>query len=79
MSRAERLRRLQAEADRFNATHAVGASVRYWRGPIEGVGQVGRTRTPAEVLGEHTAVVWIEGCAGCVALSHVETEQQRGM
>ncbi|WP_256701045.1 hypothetical protein [Caballeronia sordidicola] len=28
------------------------------------------TRTPAEVLSGHTAVVWLDGKSGCVAVSH---------
>jgi hypothetical protein len=30
-----------------------------------------RTRTRACVIGGHTAVVWLEGITGCVALSRV--------
>ena len=30
-----------------------------------------RTRSRAEVLGGHTAVVWIDGRPGCVALDRV--------
>ncbi len=28
--------------------------------------------TEAQVLGGHTAVVWLAGVSGCVALSHCE-------
>jgi hypothetical protein len=36
-----------------------------------GEAHVTRTRTEASVLGGHTAVVWIEGKAGCVNLNRV--------
>lgn len=64
---------LQSEVDRFNKANAVGTLVRYWKMDREGEpsGQ-GKTRTQAQVLSGHTAVVWIEGCSGCVAISHVE-------
>jgi len=47
--------------------------VRYWKMDRDDApsGQ-GPTRSHAEVLSGHTAVVWIEGVVGCVALSHVE-------
>ena len=43
-----------------------------WTWEREGVGKIGTTRSHAEVLSGHTAVVWITGCVGCVCLSHVE-------
>jgi len=63
----------EAQADTWNAFHAVGTVVDYWRGVREGFEPSGRgaTRTPASVLSGHTAVVWIEGCTGCITLSHV--------
>ncbi|GHE33066.1 hypothetical protein GCM10017673_39980 [Streptosporangium violaceochromogenes] len=55
----------------WNAAHPVGTPVRYWTDVREGEGKCGRTRTPASVLGGHTAVVWMEGEPSCVALTHV--------
>lgn len=57
----------------WNRVHPVGTLVKFWRGAKEGEpsGQ-GTTYAPAEVLSGHTAVVWIESCRGCVALTHVE-------
>jgi hypothetical protein len=52
-----------------------GLKVRYWTGVREGEGKVSFTRTKANVLGDHTAVLWVEGESGCVALSHVEVER----
>lgn len=51
---------------------AIGTPVRYWRGVRDGQGVESRTRTRVQMLGGHTAVVWVEGYASCVALTHVE-------
>lgn len=59
------------DAAAWNRKHPVGTSVRYWRGVREGTGADGRTRSEASVLGG-TAVVWITGCSGCIALTHVD-------
>jgi hypothetical protein len=61
-----------ALAHKWNQRFPVGTPVRYWTGLREGLGKVSKTRSAAEVLGGHTAVVWIENQVGCVALSHVE-------
>ncbi|MFD1546953.1 hypothetical protein [Nonomuraea guangzhouensis] len=55
----------------WNATVPVGTPVRYWTGWREGDGKTSRTRTAAQLLGGHTAVVWVEGEVSCIALSHV--------
>lgn len=64
-------KKLQAEVDEFNLNFSVGTEVQYWTGIREGEGKKGVTRSAAELLQGHTPVVWIEGCSGCVALSHV--------
>lgn len=56
----------------FNNTTPVRTPVRYWTGAREGDGKTTRTRTPAQLLSGHTAVVWLDGVAGCIALTHVE-------
>ncbi|SAI59030.1 Uncharacterised protein [Bordetella ansorpii] len=59
----------QAQVDRWNAQVNVGDSVEY----AEVIGDPVRTfktKTPAEVLSGHTAVVWLEGKSGCVAILH---------
>ncbi|MFI6228595.1 hypothetical protein ACIBCR_14940 [Micromonospora echinospora] len=56
----------------FNDTHPLRTPVRYWKGVREGDGKTARTRTPAQLLGGHTAVVWLEGVSGCIALTHVD-------
>lgn len=56
----------------WNAKHPVGTVVRYWRGLLGGEPSgTGPTILKAAVLGL-TAVVWIDGCRGCIALTHVE-------
>lgn len=75
MTRTEKkAAKVQMEVDAFNAAHPVGTRVRYWTGLREGDGKVSTTRSEAESAGEHTAVVWIDGVRGFVALSHVKAE-----
>lgn len=54
----------------FNAAVKVGNTVEY--SEVIGIGEPIRyqTESEAEVLGEHTAVVWLKGKRGCVKLSH---------
>ena len=59
----------------FNAAYRVGTLCRYWTGEREGEGKIAATRSEAQMLSGHTAVVWLEGVSGCVALSHVEAVQ----
>jgi hypothetical protein len=59
-------------AAKFNERFPVGTRVRYWTGSRDGIGKVSHTRTEAQVIGGHTAVVWLEDQTGCVALSHIE-------
>lgn len=62
----------ERQAAEWNKAHEVGTSVTYWPGIREGAGDVSRTRTKAQLLGGHTAVVWIEARPDCIALSHIE-------
>lgn len=61
-----------ALVESWNATYPVGQAVRYSAGFREGATSRGRTRSRATLLGGHTAVVWVEGYSGCIALSHVQ-------
>jgi hypothetical protein len=64
---------MAALCDQWNGMYPFGAYVRYWRG--ERIGEPsgeGKTRTPAQVRSGHTPVIWIEGCRGYIALSHIE-------
>lgn len=59
--------------DEFNRMNQIGASVKYWRGDKTGQPSgIGITTSNAHLMGGHTAVVWIKGCAGCISLTHVE-------
>lgn len=67
----DRVNHERRKVSTFNIYHPVGTPVRYWTGALEGEGVESKTTTPAQLLGGHTAVVWVEGHAACVALSHV--------
>lgn len=59
-----------AEAKAFNELIKVGDLVEY----AEVIGDKPkqyRTRSEAQILSGHTAVVWLEGKTGCVCCSHV--------
>ncbi|HBL65929.1 MAG TPA: hypothetical protein DDZ58_08505 [Achromobacter sp.] len=60
----------QKEVGTWNARVKVGDTVQYEE--VKGVteAQTFTTKTEAEVLSGHTAVVWLEGKRGCVAVSH---------
>ena len=73
MRPATRTKRAKKTVDRFNQAYPLGTMVRYWTMVREGEPSgTARTRTPAQVLSGHTAVVWVTGYASCIALSHVE-------
>ena len=57
----------EQEVAEWNAKVAVGDTVEY-RGHPEAEPQTFTTRTPAEVLSGHTAVVWLNGKSGCVCV-----------
>jgi hypothetical protein len=64
-----------ALVEQWNSVHRIGIPVRYWTGLREGGGKESRTRSQAHLLSDHTAVVWVEGEASCISLSHVEATQ----
>lgn len=62
-----------AAAKAWNDTYGpFSRQVRYWKGAREGEGQTSATRTSAQVLGGHTAVIWVKGEGACIALTHIE-------
>lgn len=63
--------------DAWNRTVKVGDVVEY-RGYPEAEPQRFQTRTVAQVLMNHTAVVWLEGKAGCVAVEACKPVEIRG-
>ncbi|MGK5031497.1 hypothetical protein [Janthinobacterium sp. MDT1-19] len=60
---------LQAECDKFNAAHPVGAavSVKLDSGEVRET----VTNSEAQVMGSHTAVIWLDGISGCYDLERV--------
>jgi hypothetical protein len=66
----------QRQADAFNRKHPVGTPVKYWRGFKEGEPSgKGKTRSEAQLMCGG-AVVWIAGCSGCIAITHVEATDE---
>lgn len=62
---------LQAECDAFNARVAVGAKVSVkLDGKDELVGTI--TRTAAQIMGGHSAVIWLEHVSGSYLLDRVK-------
>ncbi len=70
MSReTQTLKRLQAEVEAFNSKVPLGGEVDYFEyegAPLKRY----KTRTEAQILSGHTAVVWLEGKSGCVCVGH---------
>ena len=60
---------LQAACDRFNAAHQVGASVSVKLDSGEVRETV--TNSEAQVMGGHSAVIWLDGISGCYDLDRV--------
>jgi hypothetical protein len=61
---------LEQQVSNWNAAYPVGTRV-YFDSVRRRQGEF-KTATPAEILGGHTAVVWLEGYTGCVALDALE-------
>jgi hypothetical protein len=62
-------KRLQAEVDAFNSKVSIGSAVDYFEVQGDPL-QRFNTRTEAQILSGHTAVVWLQGKSGCVCVSH---------
>lgn len=67
--KAPDLQALQEQCDGFNARYPVGQRVTVRKDNGEGVSTT--TRSRAEVLGGHSAVIWLEGISGCYLLNRV--------
>ena len=59
-------------AESWNRDHSVGIRVKYHHIIGEKEFTVHVTRSPASVLEGHTAVIFLEGISGCVALKAIE-------
>lgn len=68
--RKPNIKKLQAECDAFNAKCPVGGKVRvkldFVDEPFETI-----TRSEAQILSGHTAVVWMKNVSGCYVLECV--------
>jgi hypothetical protein len=62
------LNRLRRQVEDWNARCPVGTPVEYHSVIGGSANRMTRTRTQAYVLGDHTAVCFVEGVSGCVAL-----------
>ena len=67
---------LQRKCDQFNQAYPVGTEVEYHPVIGEPAHRVRTTRTPAQVLSGHTAVVWLNDESGCVALDAVVVRKE---
>lgn len=70
VKRRPSLRELEAQRERFNKQIAVGDVVVV---KMDGTDElrVTRTRTPAQILGGHSTVVWLTDIVGCYFVERV--------
>ncbi len=63
-------KKMQAECGAFNAKNPIGSDVFV---KLDGVDEPFRTRTrsDAQILSGHTAVIWLENVSGCYLLDRV--------
>lgn len=64
------LDKLQAECDKFNAEHKVGDEVFLKKDFVDELFRT-KTRSEAQVLSGHSAVIWLENVSGCYLLECV--------
>lgn len=60
---------LQRLCDRFNARYAVGQVVAMRKDSGDAI--ITKTRSEAQVLSGHSAVIWLDGVTGCYLLDRV--------
>ena len=65
------LKKLESDCRIFNSLTPVGAEVDYHHVIGEEASTRHKTRSSAQVLSGHTAVVWLEGVSGCVCLEAI--------
>lgn len=61
--------KLQKQCDEWNKAHPIGTSVILTRD--SGAVQETKTRSEAQILGGHSAVIWLDGVSGCYSLDNV--------
>ena len=72
---ADRRSKLRTKVDAWNEANKIGTPIDYRKDDDSILRTV--TRTRAEVLGGHTAVIWLEGVTGCVDLDRVKPVQKK--
>jgi hypothetical protein len=70
---ARKVAKLQAECDAWNAVNPVGCDVVLTRDNGEQLQT--KTRSAAEVLSGHSAVIWLDGVRGCYLLDRVRVSE----
>ena len=65
----KRIAALQRQCDEFNRLYEVGKRVSVRKDG--GAGVITNTRSKAEVLSGHSAVIWLDGISGCYLLDRV--------
>ncbi len=58
----------------WNKLHGIGCKVEVTRDL--GETQQTTTRSEAQMLGDHTAVIWLDGISGCYALERVKAIEE---
>jgi len=77
MPRRQSPAEMQRAVDDFNARHKVGDTITVFTGPIGENPKAAQVRYPAQIMGGHTAVVYVTGEAhGAIALTHVRAQAQ---
>lgn len=72
MTRPPSLAEQKRAVEKFNARYSVGDAFWAYRGVV-GENPIAVTlKTPAELLGGHTPVAWVNGTSGCIALTHLK-------
>jgi len=66
----KKLRSLRAQVDAWNMRFPVGTEVSLEKDSGEVV--ITKTRSNAELLSGHSAVIWLEGISGCYLLDRVK-------
>lgn len=61
---------LQQQCDAWNAKHPEGTIVVFEEVKGEGEAHRGASVSEAQVMGGHSAVIWLDGKSGCVSLDH---------
>lgn len=61
---------LQKQCDKWNAKHPEGTTVVFESIKGHGESHRGKSTSVAQVMGGHSAVIWLEGKSGCVSLDN---------